>query len=664
LVDRFDILRGIDRELADTARFIDFHVTHSERQGELWSVYVDLARSRRGGLDESLEGSAAWWAGPPNGTADVLSVVAEKEQINLRFVTARPPGGGGMIRLYPPRYLEALREVWEDAQWAAQCIRWLERLHAQSAPDPDLCPSSAAFPWLRRGQAKAFELPGWHAGFLWGPPGTGKTTTLGAMLAQYLVQFPAKRILLLSTTNTAVDQALVAVDRALEQLGSTEALKARKTCKRVGSHFIAAHYTGREHLLPATDPALIRKLAALEAQVPDKEDVQAYARWKLAVEQVREMIRKQAKDLLKNARLAALTTTRAAFTHRDLRDLAPYDLVVFDEASQVGIAHALGLAPLGKRVIFAGDPQQLAPVVQSDHPMAVAWLGRSMFHYKDVCPRATYFLDEQSRMAEPICRVVSDLFYEGRLRLAAGCDDDPRWRRERQIPKPPATGSDRITLQNVDAEGKWSHRYHGPIRYETATIIADWTAELQQQVDPDQIIILTPFRAQRTLIKGLLRNKGVRGVAVSTVHRAQGSERHTVIFDPAQGDNDFLKTEDARRLVNVALSRAKARLMLTLSPGDRQNPLFGELAFVLENQHLRREAEGIGLYAGEPDFPACCVGKVVFFDRFIGTVTRVLDGGRKFEFLDVATGQTRTFLTAHIVNKYGDRRGTGAMAKA
>lgn len=657
MLDRFDILRGIDRELADTARFIDFHVTRSERQGDAWSVFVDLDRSRRGGLDESLEGSAAWWPGPPNGTADVLSVVPEKEQINLRFATARPPGAGGMIRLYPPRYLEALRDVWDNAEWAAQCIRWLEKLHAQNSPDPELCPSSTAFAWLRRGQARSFELPGWHAGFLWGPPGTGKTTTLGAMLAQYLVQFPGKRVLLLSTTNTAVDQALVAVDRALVGLGSREARIARNACKRVGSHFIAAHYTGREHLLPATDPALIRKLAALEAQVPDKEDVQAYARWKLAVEQVRELIRKQAKDLLKEARLAALTTTRAAFTHRDLRDLAPYDLVVFDEASQVGIAHALALAPLGRRVVFAGDPQQLAPIVQSDHPMAQAWLGRSMFHYKDACPRATYFLDEQSRMAAPICRIVSDLFYDGRLRLAAGCDDDPLWRRERRIPQPPAIGSERITLEATGAEGKWSRRYHGPIRYETATIIADWTAELLKQGDLDQLIILTPFRAQRTLIKGLLRNKGIRGVTVSTVHRAQGSERHTVIFDPAQGDNDFLKTEDARRLVNVALSRAKARLMLTLSPGDRQNPLFGELAYVLENRDLRRAAESIGPYARGPGFPASCVGKVVRIGRYIGTVTRVVDGGAKFEFVDVATGQTRTFSTAHVVKKYAAAAG-------
>lgn len=76
------------------------------------------------------------------------------------------------------------------------------------------------FPHLRAGQRKAFDL-------LWtmpqaicgGCPALGKTTTLGALLASCVVQKPDLRILLVASTNQAVDQALVAVDKALEQLG-------------------------------------------------------------------------------------------------------------------------------------------------------------------------------------------------------------------------------------------------------------------------------------------------------------------------------------------------------------------------------------------------------------------------------------------------------------
>ena len=37
----------------------------------------------------------------------------------------------------------------------------------------------------------------------------------------------------------------------------------------------------------------------------------------------------------------------------------------------------------------------------------------------------TCLLDEQSRMAPEICRVVSDAFYDGKLRVAAVCKERP-----------------------------------------------------------------------------------------------------------------------------------------------------------------------------------------------------------------------------------------------
>jgi len=99
-------------------------------------------------------------------------------------------------------------------------------------------------------------------GFLWGPPGTGKTYTLGAMLAHYLLPYSTGRILLLSTTNSAVDLALISVDKHLEKVAKADRSAAllRNRIKRIGYHFIASNYTGREHLLPAIDPELIKQI--------------------------------------------------------------------------------------------------------------------------------------------------------------------------------------------------------------------------------------------------------------------------------------------------------------------------------------------------------------------------------------------------------------------
>lgn len=94
----------------------------------------------------------------------------------------------------------------------------------------------------------------------------------------------------------------------------------------------------------------------------DPSAVQAYNNWKLVVEQCGKAMSDHLKEFLATARLTAMTTTRAVFTLADLRSLPTYDLVVFDEASQVGIAHALALAPLGRRVLFT-DRRDMFPLL-------------------------------------------------------------------------------------------------------------------------------------------------------------------------------------------------------------------------------------------------------------------------------------------------------------
>jgi len=101
---------------------------------------------------------------------------------------------------------------------------------------------------------------------------------------------------------------------------------------------------------------------------------------------------------------------------------------------------------------------------------------------------------------------------------------------------------------------------------------------------------LTPYRAQRGLIKTFLRNAGQTKVPVSTVHRAQGSEYHTVIFDPviATGEKLLGHPVEGPRLINVALSRAKARLVVIMSVGDYANEYLRRIAQLISGEGLRR----------------------------------------------------------------------------
>jgi DNA replication ATP-dependent helicase Dna2 len=110
-------------------------------------------------------------------------------------------------------------------------------------------------------------------------------------------------------------------------------------------------------------------------------------------------------------------------------------------------------------------------------------------------------------------------------------------------------------------------------------MIAAIVQKLIGRLDPTHILILTPFRPQRRLIRDTLDACGLRKVRVSTVHAAQGAEMHTVILDPVKGYSRFLTDpQNGVRLVNVAISRAQACFILLASTGDLRHPLLAAIA--------------------------------------------------------------------------------------
>ncbi|MFN7726694.1 MAG: AAA domain-containing protein, partial [Rubrivivax sp.] len=280
-----DLRAALNAELAATPEYFDFKVLHREADGPLWRVtlapgYVYAEGQRPGAasaqalLDDSLDGASAWWGAPAKGGASVLAVVPEEDQLVLQNASAPPPGPDALIRLYPNRFLNAVADAWWDGPWAERAWAALADLAQPQhwPPAPGQALTGEPFRWLRPAQRAALGLVDFSSAFLWGPPGTGKTTTLGVLLAETLARRPQARVLLLSTTNHAVDGATIAVDKALEK-GRRDAL--RPLVQRLGTRFEAAAYAGREHLLPTDDHGLIARLARAEAARPAHRDAAA-----------------------------------------------------------------------------------------------------------------------------------------------------------------------------------------------------------------------------------------------------------------------------------------------------------------------------------------------------------------------------------------------------
>lgn len=656
-----DVRAALGAELSATPEYYDFKVQHAERDGVLWRVTLEpgyvFAEGQRPGaasaqalLDDSLDGAAAWWGAPAKGGASVLAVVVEDDQLVLQNASSPPPPAGHLIRLYPTRFLNAVADAWWDTPWAEAALACLPDL---SRPQPlagGTALTGEPFRWLRPAQRAALALTGFSSGYLWGPPGTGKTTTLGVLVAEYLDRHPAARVLLLSTTNQAVDQATLAVDKALHK-GRREHLRA--SVQRLGTRFDAAAYAGREHLIPTQDRDLITRLARAESQRPSARDALALKAWADRVAGLRDELRASSLQVLQRCRLASMTTTRAAFTLKTLRELAPdgeppFDLLVFDEASQVSLAHALVLMPLGRARLFAGDPQQLSPVLRSDDRLARRWLGRSAFAEMPRAGAAVALLDEQSRMAPPIGELVSQLFYDGALRVAADAAQSPDWQAARQRALGDIPADVHVHVHRLKTNGGWVAAERGPVRRESAEAIAGLLAQALAggPWQPEELIVLTPFRAQRALIRHCLRARGLpESLRVSTVHRAQGSEAPVVLFDPADGAQPFLQGEEAQRLLNVALSRAQAKLVLFVSAADAAGALLAPLMHRLRLSSDSRATVPLLELARHADFPANALGRRVTAGRHAGEVSCVSPDGAQFWLINAATGVQQLFDT-------------------
>lgn len=172
-------------------------------------------------------------------------------------------------------------------------------------------------------------------------------------------------------------------------------------------------------------------------------------------------------------------------------------------------------------------------------------------------------------MVPAIADFVSGAFYEGRLRTAPSTI--PRLR-PISWPMDPTAGS--MVVVDTSSIGRTIDKaYGGHAVVEHASIVADIVRQVSghpNQQASGSILILSAYRAQTHLIRSLLERNvppstgSSLAQAVSTIHAAQGDEADVVVLtiddDPAKPV--FLGSADGKRLLNVALSRARRGLVI------------------------------------------------------------------------------------------------------
>lgn len=398
---------------------------------------------------------------------------------------------------------------------------------------------------------------------LWGPPGTGKTTTVGAAVARWLRQ--RKRVLVVSTSNAAVDVALRAV---LKNLRPDEKRAVLRLGASVDPVVKEVTLGGK---MTAQNAALSRSVAKAQERLRQiRESLQhrnlPHERLHVLFAEA-DTLEKQVEAFNEQTALAAPQLARGVLVtgctlakmvlDADLRT-TPFDVVIVDEASMAPAIYALAASLLAtQHLVYAGDPKQLPPIVQAEGRNAAKWFGENVYDWFGVAMedevRASQLrlLQTQYRMTDEIGGVVSRLSYGGLLRHGRG-----------------ATGP---KAEFIDIDGDWQ-TIHYSVKEASYFHLAAVPIlhALSPFIEQHELLLLSPFRPQRSLLGALafdLRDAAPnRRMSASTIHRAQGSEAKAVVVDltthSPQRLAAFFQDKHCEQLFNVAISRAEDRLFV------------------------------------------------------------------------------------------------------
>jgi len=265
-----------------------------------------------------------------------------------------------------------------------------------------------------------------------------------------------------------------------------------------------------------------------------------------------------------------------------------FDLVIFDEASQMFIEKGIPSIMRAKKVIIAGDHKQLRPsklgagrigmdeddAEDEDIPIyeeANSLLDVARFKYPNVMLNYHY----RSKYEELIS-FSNHAFYKGRLYVSPNIDDDI---------EPP------IKVHKL-SNGKWSDRSNRAEAMKVVELIAEI---LKTRKEEETIGVITFNSTQMDLIDSLLEDRCTVdpefasayyaelkrkengediGLFVKNIENVQGDERDIIIFSIgyAKGDNGklvrnfgWLNQSGGENRLNVAISRAKKRIHIVTS---------------------------------------------------------------------------------------------------
>lgn len=416
-----------------------------------------------------------------------------------------------------------------------------------------------------------------------GPPGTGKTTTLVAAIAQMVQK--ENTVLVSAPSNTAADlltERLAAAGVQVVRVGNVSRVD-ESVMQHTLDSIIARHPESKNIKKVKIQAAEFRRQARQHKRSfgyeerREREHLKHQARelesWAASLEE------RLLEQILSSAQ--AITCTLVGAAHPVL-DKYRFHTCVMDEAAQA--LEPAAWIPIAKcsRVVLAGDPFQLPPTVKSMEA-ARGGLSKTLIERcLELLPDAVHLLDVQYRMHQSIMDFSNQYFYDGALKA----HDSVEGRRLLSLDP----GGEIVTVFEpvlfVDTAGtgfeekinkdtaKDSTRYASKYNPEEALLLREHLLQLLEKFpDPDHfpsIGLLSPYREQVNYMEDMVREDEVLSplfadsqIVVNTIDGFQGQERDVIYISLVRSNpkSEIGFLSDYRRM-NVAMTRARKLLVV------------------------------------------------------------------------------------------------------
>lgn len=436
---------------------------------------------------------------------------------------------------------------------------------------------------------------------IWGPPGTGKSQTLravigGAVWNAHHHKQPL-RLLIASNNYTAIDNVLIGIDTLLANIVGKKPYRLF----RLQSQYNNPRADLNKH--PDIEPVIVKT-----TQAPaDVQALQAMLDTPTGI-----VIVAGPPQQLHN--LAVATKNKSKNETPDRTQRRWFDLLIIDEASQLGVAEAtlvVSKAADNAAFVLAGDDKQLPPIQPATPPEDLEHVVGSVYnyirHYHQIVPHP---LQVNYRSCQTLVEFTKCAGYDPGLRahhenlrlalltpgLPIGRPADwpnelywtPYWA---QLLDPQHPGvcfiyDDDVAGQSntfeADAVSAMIWLLYGRLdRQLTGERVGNTFAALTGQSHDEKsfweraVGVVTPHRAQMSKIVSRLQaifpsdNPTTIWNAVDTVERFQGQQRDVIFASFGLGDADLIRSEDeflySLNRFNVMASRARAKLIVLLT---------------------------------------------------------------------------------------------------